>query len=93
MVPQQKFEESIRRQIEIHLARTPTERFLAFLELQSAIEALEPKNPESIERRRKAMDARRKKKIEGIRATFRQLMATGKLDPPRSDPGFSFDLK
>jgi len=75
------FERSIREQIAINQARTPTERFLALCELLDAVRAMAPDTPEARERRRRAMEARKRDK-ERWRAEYRRLVAVHRAKHP-----------
>jgi hypothetical protein len=73
MLPDKEvFERSVRRQIELNRARTPTERFLAMCDLLEAIRAMEPKGPEA-EARRGRLQAQRQRERERMREYFRRL--------------------
>jgi hypothetical protein len=56
------FRQSIRRQIAINQARTPTQRFEALCGLLDVAREMAPKDPAARERRRRAMLARRNEK-------------------------------
>jgi hypothetical protein len=58
------FRQSIRQQIAINRARTPTQRFEAFLELMEATRAMMPMDPAAIERRRRAQKRRDREREE-----------------------------
>ena len=68
------FERSIRLQIELNRARTPTERFLALCDLLDAARAMAPTGPEADQRRLRALE-RRQREREQLRATFRAIIA------------------
>lgn len=73
------FERSVRRQIEINQARTPTERFLALCELLDAARAMAPMDPAAIERRRRALAGRQCDR-ERLREFLRECIADGSGD-------------
>lgn len=79
MVPNAKaFERSVREQIAINQARTPTERFLALCDLLDTVRAMAPMDPEAIARRRRALAAHereRERDREKLRAFFRRCLA------------------
>ena len=74
-----KFDQSIRRQIEINQARTPTERFLALWELLDAAREMAPSDPVAQERRRRAL-ALRQQDREQWRAQIRRFTAAQRAD-------------
>ena len=57
-----RYDQSIRRQIEINQARTPTQRFQALCDLLDAVREMAPRDPASCERRRRALQAREREK-------------------------------
>lgn len=73
------FQKSIRRQIAVNRARTPTERFQAMCDLIDAARAMAPNDPAAIERRMRAKAARQQEK-ERWRAEFRRLFAANRTD-------------
>ena len=73
-----EFKQSIRRQIAINRARTPTERMLALCELLDAARAMAPTDPAAQERRRKVAIQRqlqREKSHAEIRRFFARYIA------------------
>jgi hypothetical protein len=68
------FRRSIREQIAINQARTPTERFLALCDLLDTIRAMAPQTPEARQARRQAM-ARRQQAHEELREFCRRHIA------------------
>lgn len=79
--PEQAFRKSVRRQIEINRARTPTERFQAFLDLLEAARAMAPTDPGSVARRRRAR-RRRDREREEFREFCRRLVAAERAGVP-----------
>lgn len=77
------FERSIRQQIEINRARTPTQRFLAMCDLLDVARAMAPKGPEARQRRLRAR-ALRERDREQLRAELRRLIAAQRADDPES---------
>lgn len=73
------FDRSIRRQIKINQARTPTERFEALCDLLDAARALAPDDPPARGRRARVLAARQKEKEEW-RAQCWRLFAAGRPD-------------
>jgi hypothetical protein len=73
------FDRSVRRQIAIHRARTPTERFQALCDLLDAARALAPNTPEARRRRTLAL-AHRQREREKLREHFRRLIAQQRSD-------------
>jgi hypothetical protein len=71
---QPDFDRSVREQIAINQARTPTERFLALCDLLDAVRAMAPQDPEARERRRRALVAREREREE-LRAFCRRHIA------------------
>ena len=71
------FGRSIRQQIAINQARTPTERFQALCDLLDAMRAMAPMDPEAIERRRRAMVIKERER-EKFRAQLREWIAAGR---------------
>jgi hypothetical protein len=74
------FERSVREQIALNQARTPTERFLALCELLDAACAMAPKDPEARQRRLRAL-AERQRDRERLREHFRRLIARQRQEP------------
>jgi hypothetical protein len=74
------FQQSIRRQIAINRARTPTQRFLAMCDLLDAARAMAPTDEASRQRRLRAKAAREREK-EKWRAEYRRLAALNLGDP------------
>lgn len=74
-----RFERSIREQIALNRARTPTERFRALCDLLDAARAMAPRGPEARERRLRALAARQLER-ERWRARLRQLAASQQSD-------------
>ena len=73
MLPDKEvFERSVRRQIEMNRARTPTERLLALCDLLEAVRAMEPKGTEALARRER-LHAQRQRERERMREYFRRL--------------------
>lgn len=68
------FDQSIREQIALNQARTPTERFMALCDLLDAARAMAPRDAAACERRRRAMAAREHQR-EQWRAQFRRFLA------------------
>ena len=54
------FDRSVRRQISLNKARTPTARFRALCELLDAVRAMAPDDPEARERRCRLLAARQR---------------------------------
>jgi hypothetical protein len=77
----ERFDRSIRLQIELNRARTPTERFLALCDLLDAARAMAPTGPEAEARRHRALE-RRQREREQLRATFRAILAARGTDVP-----------
>lgn len=75
------FERSIREQIALNQARTPTERFQALCDLLDAARAMAPRGPEARERRLRALAARQRDREE-LRAFCRRCLAAGQPDAP-----------
>lgn len=73
------FQKSIRRQIAVNRARTPTERFMAMCDLIDAALAMAPTDPAAVERRLRVKAARQEEK-ERWRAEFRRLFAANRTD-------------
>ena len=76
------FQRSVREQLAINMARTPTERFLALCDLLDAVRAMAPKDPEAIERRRRALAARERDR-EHLRAFCKRCLAQRRPDAPK----------
>jgi hypothetical protein len=76
------FERSIRQQIEINRARTPTQRFLAMCDLLDAARAMAPKDAEARQRRLRARAVRERDR-EQFRAELRRLIAAQRADDPQ----------
>jgi hypothetical protein len=76
-----RFRQTIRRQIAINQARTPTERFLALCDLLDAARAMAPKDPAARERRLRAKGVRDRER-EQSRAEYRRLLASQRSTPP-----------
>ncbi|GMU84298.1 MAG: hypothetical protein AMXMBFR47_41680 [Planctomycetota bacterium] len=79
-------DESIRQQIAINAARTPTERFQALCDLLDAARALAPDDPESRARRARVQAARNREK-ERLRDEFRRIIAAQRADAAARVPG------
>ena len=77
-IPEEAFRKSVRRQIEINRARTPTERFEAFLELMETAWAMAPMDDEAVERRRR-VEERRGREREALREFCRRLAEAERL--------------
>ena len=73
------FDESIRQQIELNRARTPTERFQALCDLLDAAREMAPRDPASCERRRRALQARERER-EQFREQCRRWVAAQRND-------------
>ena len=73
-IREDRFEESVRRQIALNQARTPTERFLALCDLLDSVRAMAPRDPAACERRRRARAARERDREEW-RAYCRRVLA------------------
>jgi hypothetical protein len=74
-----RFDASIRRQIEINRSRTPTQRFEALCDLLDAARAMAPNDPAARERRRRIKAARQQER-ERFRAEYRRLFAANRAD-------------
>jgi hypothetical protein len=74
-----RFERSIREQIALNRARTPTQRFLALCDLLDAARAMAPRGPEARARRLRALAARQLER-ERWRAEIRRLAAAQQFD-------------
>ena len=74
-----RLERSIREQIAVNRARTPSERFRALCDLLDAARAMAPTGPEARERRLRTLAARQLER-ERWRARFRQLAAAQQFD-------------
>jgi hypothetical protein len=81
--PGSGFDESIRQQIAINQARTPTERFDALCDLLDAARAMAPRDPAARERRLRALAVRERER-EVWRERLRQIVAAQRADPPTS---------
>jgi hypothetical protein len=79
--PDSGFDESIRRQIAINQARTPTQRFDALCELLDAARAMAPRDAAARERRLRALAVRQRER-EAWRERLRQIVAAQRADPP-----------
>jgi hypothetical protein len=79
--PDSSFDESIRRQIAINQARTPTERFEALCDLLDATRAMAPRDAASVERRMRALAVRQRER-EAWRERLRQIVAAQRAEPP-----------
>ena len=75
------FEQSIRQQILLNKARTPTERMNALCDLLDVARAMAPSGPEAQERRHRVMMARQRER-EQLRAICRQFLASRQPDAP-----------
>ena len=75
-----KFEQSIRKQIALNQARTPTQRFVALCNLLDVARAMAPRDEASQERRRRALAVRQRER-EQWRERCRQILATGRIEP------------
>ena len=73
------FDRSIREQIALNQARTPTQRFQALCDLLDAVRAMAPRGPEARERRLRALAARQRDREE-LRAFCRRCLAAGQPD-------------
>jgi hypothetical protein len=82
---QHLFDRSIREQIAINRARTPTQRFLALCELLDVARAMAPRGPEARARRLRAMAARERER-EVLREYFRRLIAGRRADADQDAP-------
>lgn len=71
------FQQSVREQIAVNRARTPTERFLRLCDLLDTVRAMAPDAPQARERRQRAL-VRREREREALRAYCRHLIATGR---------------
>jgi hypothetical protein len=78
------FDRSIRLQIELNQTRTPTQRFQALCELLDFARAMAPLDPASIERRRRALQARQREREEW-RAQLRKLVAAQRMGCASAD--------
>jgi hypothetical protein len=79
-----RFEQSIRRQIELNRSRTPNERFLALCDLLDAARAMAPTDPAARERQRRVKAAREHER-EQSRAEYRRLFAANRTDSPQDE--------
>ena len=80
MIPKSDaFRRSIRRQIELHQARSPTDRFLALCDLLDFLRATAPSDEAARQRRLRVLAARQRER-ERFRETLRRLIATGRTD-------------
>lgn len=77
------FERTIRDQIALNRARTPTQRFQALCDLLDAARAMAPRDDAARKRRLRALAARQVER-EQWRARYRQLAAAQRSD---ADPG------
>jgi hypothetical protein len=77
------FEQSVRRQIALNQARSPSERMLALGELLDAVRAMAPTGPDARERRKRAHAARELER-ERWRAECRRLVAAQQSDASQS---------
>ena len=75
------FDRSIRQQIALNKARTPTERFAALCDLLDLAREMAPKDEEARERRRRALAARQRDR-EQWREQCRRILAAERIDPP-----------
>ena len=75
------FERSVREQIAINRARTPTDRLLALCDMLDAIRAMAPRSPEAAERRLRALAVREQER-EQFRARCRRWAAAERTSPP-----------
>ncbi len=73
------FEASIRRQISLNKARSPTDRLAALCDLLDAVRAMAPRGPVACQRRRRALAARERNR-EQLCAHFRRILATRRAD-------------
>lgn len=87
-----ELDESIRQQIAINAARTPTERLLALCDLLDAARALAPDDPESRARRARVLAARNCEK-ERLRDEFRRIIAAQRADAAEGVPGADSDAE
>ena len=78
------FRRSVRQQIAINQARTPTERFVALCDLLDFVRAASPQTPEARQARRRAL-ARRQQEHEGLREFCRRHAAPQRANAS-SDP-------
>jgi hypothetical protein len=76
------FDRSIRRQIEINRARTPTQRFEALCDLLDFARMMAPRDAAACERRRRVRLVRQRER-EQWHAECRRMLATGRVCPPR----------
>jgi hypothetical protein len=75
------FERSVREQIAINLARTPTQRLLAMCDMLDAVRAMAPRTAEAAERRLRALAAREQER-EQFRAQCRRWAAAQRASSP-----------
>ena len=68
------FERSVREQIALNRARTPTERFQALCDLLDTVRAMAPNDPEARQRRLRALAAREQER-EQFRDHLKRLIA------------------
>jgi hypothetical protein len=69
-----RFRQTVLRQIALNQSRTPTERFLALCDLLGAARAMAPEDPAACERRLRAKSLSDSER-ERSRAEFRRLLA------------------
>ena len=79
VVDGEMFKRSIREQIAINQARTPTQRFEALCDLLDAAREMAPTGPEAQERRRRALAVREQNR-EQLRAFYRRHIASQRTD-------------
>ena len=77
------FARSIRRQITLNQARTPTERLNALCDLLDVVRAMAPGGPDAYKRRQRALAARQRDR-EQLRADCRRLLASRRPDASAS---------
>jgi len=79
--PQAIFEQSIREQIAINRARTPTQRLLAMCDMLDAIRAMAPRTPQAAQQRLRALAAREQQR-EQFRDQCRRWAAAQRASSP-----------
>jgi hypothetical protein len=77
------FQASVRQQIALNRARTPTQRFEAFFELLEVARAMAPRDGAARQRRLRAAQARQHDR-EQWRVTCRRFLTTQRADVPPS---------
>ena len=73
------FTRSIKMQIELNRARTPTQRFEALCDLLESLRAMAPRDLDAIQRRKRISEMRERDR-EKSHAEWRRLYATQRTD-------------